>query len=253
MKIIRWIFRASIAVVLIAVLFVSYTYISIKVPFSSRYIDWENPKPIYDANREISIIEDVLVREFHANRIDFVSIDDMPEHLTKAFIAIEDNRFYRHPGFDVKGMMRALSVNIRNREITQGGSTITQQLARNLFLNHEQTAERKLLEIVIAFELERQFTKEQILEMYLNQIYFGSGNWGVEQASKNYFSGTSAKEVNLSQAAALAGIIQAPNVYGPAVQVNSQIAIDQRQIVLNRMLEKGFITNQELKNAVNKD
>ncbi|WP_350343448.1 biosynthetic peptidoglycan transglycosylase [Proteinivorax tanatarense] len=250
MRIVRYTLLAVLSVVLVMGLVFGYTYASIKVPFSPRYIDWDDPAPIYDTHRKIYMVEDVLIREYKENNINFVSTEDMPPHVVQAFIAIEDNRFYDHPGFDIKGMMRALTVNVRNREIKQGGSTITQQLARNLFLNHEQTAERKMLEIAIAFELERQFEKDEIMEMYLNQIYFGKSNWGVEKASQSYFKGTSVTEVDVEQAAMLAGIIQAPNVYGPAVLANTEVAMDQRQIVLNRMLEKGFITKNELNSIV---
>ena len=242
MKLIRWLIKVALYLVVILGIVVLFTYASITLPFSPRYIDWENPEPIYDSHRPLYVVDNVLVRERDENKIEFVALEDMPQFLIDAFVAIEDNRFFEHRGYDVRGILRAVKVNIRSGDFVQGGSTITQQLARNLFLNHDQTAERKLLELCIAVELERRFSKEEIFEMYLNQIYFGSGNYGVERAAQGFF-GKSATELDLGEAAMLAGIIKAPSVYNP--RANHDLALKHQQIVLGQMMDSGFISEEE--------
>ncbi|SHJ71407.1 monofunctional biosynthetic peptidoglycan transglycosylase [Anaerobranca californiensis DSM 14826] len=243
MGIIKRILKITLTVMLTITIVFLLTYLSIVLPFSPYYINWEEPVPIYDKNRPIYIVEEVLIREYLENKIIFMQYDNIPEQLINAFIAAEDNRFFKHRGFDIKGILRALTVNVKKRDIVQGGSTISQQLARNLFLNHEQTVQRKLLELVIAIELERRFTKEEILEMYLNQIYFGNGNYGIERAALKYFN-TSTPNLTLEQGAMLAAIIKAPNLYNPIV--NPQLAIEQQQIVLRQMTVMGFISEEVL-------
>lgn len=243
MKLFKFFFRVGIALVVILGVVVAYTYATILVPFSSNYIDWDNPEPIYEEDRSIYVVRDVLIRELEVNKIDFVSFEDLPEFLVDAFVAIEDNRFFNHRGYDPRGILRAVKVNVTSGDLVQGGSTITQQLARNLFLNLEQTAERKLLEFCIAVELERRFTKEEIFEMYLNQIYFGSGYYGVEQASQGFFD-KSVTDLDLGEAAMLAGIIKAPNVYNP--KRNIDLAVKHQQVVLSQMKHFGYITDEEL-------
>src|SRR5690606_37642543 len=130
-----------------------------------------------------------------------------PEYLPAAVLAVEDRKFYGHPGVDPFGIARAAWANFRAGEVVQGGSTITQQLAKNLFLTNERTFKRKAQEMVLALWLETKFTKDEILELYLNRVYFGSGAWGVEAASRRYF-GKSASEVTLGEAALLAGLLK---------------------------------------------
>src|SRR6202035_1138774 len=132
----------------------------------------------------------------------------------KAFIAIEDRRFYSHHGVDPLGIMRALVADVLRRGASQGGSTITQQLAKNLFLTQERTITRKLQEVVLAFWLERKFSKQQILELYLNRVYFGAGAYGVEAAAQRYF-GKSARQVTVAEAALLAGLVKSPSRLAP--------------------------------------
>src|SRR5512142_3140621 len=135
-----------------------------------------------------------------------VSIRTLPNFVAGAFVAIEDRRFYQHYGVDPFGIARALVANVLHRGVAQGGSTITQQLAKNLFLTQERTVTRKLQEVLLALWLERRFSQTQILEMYLNRVYFGSGAYGIEQASQRYF-GKSAKQITLAEAALLAGLV----------------------------------------------
>lgn len=243
MRFIKWGVKLSLTALIIFAVVFSFTYSSIMLPISPRYIDWDEPLPIYDKDRPIYVVEGILIREYYENKIVYVPYEEMPEYLINAFVAIEDNRFFEHPGFDLRGIFRALAVNAKNREFRQGGSTITQQLARNIFLNHDKTAQRKLLELAIAIELERRYTKEEIFEMYLNQIYFGAGNYGVEKAARNYF-GTNTQVLKLGEAAMLAGIIKAPSVYSP--HRNPELAKRHQQIVLNQMVVNGFITVEEV-------
>jgi len=143
-----------------------------------------------------------------------VALKDLPPYLPKAFIAIEDRRFYQHFGVDPLGIARALAANIAHRGVSQGGSTLTQQLAKNLFLTQERTMARKLQEVELALWLERKHSKDQILELYLNRVYFGSGAYGVEAAAQRYF-GKSAKSVTLAEAAMLAGLVKSPSRLAP--------------------------------------
>lgn len=151
-----------------------------------------------------------------------MSIDEVPANLQNAFIAVEDNRFYEHHGVDPIGIIRAVFRNIISGNATaQGGSTITQQLARNAFLSQEQTLKRKMLEAFLALKIERQYTKKEILEMYMNQIYFGQGCYGIQTASKVYF-GKDVKDLSLAQCALIAGLPNSPNYYSPFHSVKRQ-------------------------------
>lgn len=192
---------------------------------------------IYDAKGK-------LITTVHAeeNRIP-VPITEVPQNLQNAFVAAEDVRFYEHHGIDPRGILRAAFSNLISRNATgQGGSTITQQLARNAFLTQEQTIKRKLLEVVLAFEIENKYTKKQILEMYMNQIYFGQGCYGIQTASKVYF-GKDVKDLTLPQCAMLAGLPNSPNYYSP---FRSLEAAKYRQgIVLDQMAKYGYISEAD--------
>ncbi len=178
-----------------------------------------------------------------ANRMEGVSIDEVPEHLQEAIIAIEDHRFREHNGFDVKGIMRAFFSNLKAGRITAGGSTITQQLTKVALLSPERTYKRKLEEIFLAVKLEKSFTKDEILEMYMNQVFFGSGGWGVQNASKTYF-GKDVGNITISEAAMLAGIINRPSALDP--YKNMEASIERRDIVLRQMEKYGMITEDEI-------
>src|SRR5262245_44349849 len=143
-----------------------------------------------------------------------IALKDLPPYLPKAFIAIEDRRFYSHFGVDPVGILRAAVTNLLHRGVSQGGSTLTQQLAKNLFLTQERTMQRKLQEAELALWLERKHSKNEILELYLNRVYFGSGAYGVEAAAQRYF-GKSAKNVTLAEAAMLAGLVKSPSRLAP--------------------------------------
>lgn len=193
-----------------------------------------------------------LITTVHAeqNRLP-VKLADTPKDLQNAFIAAEDIRFYKHHGIDPIGIARAVVSNIRHRDATgQGGSTITQQLARNAFLTQEQTLKRKLLEAVLAVEIENKYTKAEILEMYMNQIYFGQGAYGVQTASHVYF-GKDVKDLNLAQCAMLAGLPNSPNYYSPFH--NLQAAKYRQGVVLDQMAKYGYISQEQADEAKAQD
>ncbi len=170
----------------------------------------------------------------------------MPNNLQKAIIANEDIRFYKHMGIDPIGIMRAMAVNIARGQVTEGGSTITQQLVKNMFLTQERTIIRKMKEFMLAIIIEAKFSKQEILQAYLNQVYFGEGAYGVEAASQLYF-GKSAKELSLAECALLAGLPRGPSIYSP--YIDTKAALDRRAVVLAGMMKAGFITETEAERA----
>ena len=176
----------------------------------------------------------------------YVRLDRLPPYLPQAVIATEDRRFYNHLGVDPVGLVRAGMRNLIAGSVVQGGSTITQQLAKNLFLSPDRTMARKLEEAMYAIWLERRFTKDEILELYLNRVYFGGGTYGVEAAARRYF-GRSARSVTLTQAALLAGLLKAPSRYAPTRSV--ELATTRVDVVLDNMVEAGFLTSAEAETA----
>jgi penicillin-binding protein 1A len=186
---------------------------------------------VYDENDE-------LITEFHVERRIFVPLAQIPKALRDAVIATEDARFYSHFGVDPMGIARAIYQNFRRGRIVEGGSTITQQLAKVLFLTPDKSLERKLKEAVLALELERRYSKDRILELYLNQIYFGHGAFGVEAAARTYF-GKSVGELTIPEAALLAGLPKAPATYSPFE--HPEAAKRRRATVLTRMVEVGAL------------
>jgi penicillin-binding protein 1A len=176
-----------------------------------------------------------------------VALKDLPPYLPKAFIAIEDRRFYSHYGVDPVGIARAAVTNLLHRGVSQGGSTLTQQLAKNLFLTQERTLQRKLQEVELALWLERKHSKNGILELYLNRVYFGSGAYGVEAAAQRYF-GKSAKNVTLAEAAMLAGLVKSPSRLAP--NRNPEGAEQRAQTVLAAMADAKFITDAQAQASI---
>jgi len=201
---------------------------------------WELPTKVYDLNNEI-------IAEFCEERREIISLSALPNHLINAVIATEDADFYKHKGVNLKGLMRAFYKNLMAGHIKEGGSSITQQLAKALFLTPERTFSRKIQEIFLAFHIERRYTKNEILERYLNKIYFGHGAYGIESAALWYF-GKQAKDLNLAESALLAGLPKAPNTYSPIK--NPSLGKKRQAFVLSRMLELEFITEDEAKEAI---
>jgi len=188
-----------------------------------------------------------IIGEFFIEKRKIVSLDRIPHHLVQTFIAGEDARFFHHKGLDYIAIFRALSRNIFSGEIVQGGSTITQQVVKSILLSPEKSFTRKIREAILAFKIEKYLSKEEILFLYLNQIYLGQGAYGVATAAENYF-GKSVEELNLAESALLAGLPQAPSKYSPYHHPGQ--AIRRQTYILNRMVEEGFISYGEVMKAL---
>ena len=207
----------------------------------SQLSEMESASTIYDRNGN------VLSRIFLENRD---PVPSFPYQLTQAVVAAEDNRFYQHPGVDLYGMFRAALKNWRAGHIRQGASTVTQQLARNTFNLHERTFDRKMTEIFLALEIEKHFSKTEIMNLYLNRVYFGSGFYGAQAASKGYF-GKDAADLNLSECATLAGLLKNPNNLSP--WGNRADCIESRNFVLGRMQDLKMITPEMYQQEIASD
>jgi len=181
----------------------------------------------------------VLLAELFVEKRDPVPLKAIPDYLKKALIATEDRKFYQHSGVDLKGILRAVISDIRAGKFVEGASTITQQLAKTLFLTSRKTLLRKIKEAFLAFQMERRYTKDEILELYLNQVYFGSGAYGVESAARIFF-GKPAKDLELAECALIAGLPKAPSRYSPLI--DKDLAIKRRNIVLKQMKDTGIIS-----------
>ena len=189
----------------------------------------------------------ILLAELFIEKRDPVPLKEIPHYLKAALIATEDRKFYKHSGVDIKGILRAIIKNIWAGEYVEGASTITQQLAKTLFLTPKKTIIRKMKEAVLSFQLERRYTKDEILRLYLNQVYFGSGAYGVESAARLYF-GKTVNSLNLTECALIAGLPKSPSRYSPLV--NIELALKRRNIVLTQMATTEIITKADLKKAL---
>ena len=245
-RISRWFFWALVLFMISAPLagVGIYFHLSENLPKISTLKDYRPPvvTTVYsDDNRKIG--------EFYKERRIVIPMSKMPKMLIEAFIAAEDSRFYTHKGVDIISIIRALFKNIEAGTIVQGGSTITQQVTKSFLLSPEKSYTRKIKEAILAYRIDKLFSKDEILFLYLNQIYLGHGAYGVEAASENYF-GKSAQELNLAECALLAGLPQAPSRYSP---FRHPERAKQRQIyVLNRMVAEDFITGIQATEAINK-
>ncbi len=201
------------------------------------------------ASSQIYDINGNLITTVHSveNRVP-VTLSKVPKNLQNAFIAAEDARFYQHMGIDPRGILRAVWSNITDRGVSEGGSTITQQLAKNAYLSQERTLQRKIQEAFLALQIERQYTKNEILELYLNQIYFGQGAYGVQAAAHQYF-GKNVEDLNLAECAMLAGIPKSPNYYSPLN--NFKAATERQSIVIDQMVKYGYIDQETAAKAKN--
>ena len=195
---------------------------------------------IYDKNNNVV---DVLEAESR----DAVKLEDVSPYVKEAFLAIEDKKFYSHHGLHFKGIIRAVLTNFLKGKATQGGSSITQQLAKNAFLTPERTFSRKVKEAILTYQIERTYTKDEILERYLNEIYFGSGSYGIKNAADQYFR-KDPRDLNIAEAALLAGIPNRPTKYDPNRSLEN--ALHRQQIILKEMFEDGRITKEEYEEAL---
>ena len=220
---------------------VGYFYITYDLPSLFTKEDYNPPvvSRVYDRNGEV-------IGEFFRERRELVPLSKMPGTLIHAFVAAEDDRFFEHPGIDVMGILRAFVKNIKAGKKIQGGSTITQQITRSLLLTPEKSYRRKIREVILAYRLENRLSKEDILYIYLNQIYLGHGAYGVEAASRAYF-GKSVSDLNLAECAMLAGLPRAPSRYSPYADIEK--ARERQSYVLRRMVEEGYISPEEAEKA----
>lgn len=191
--------------------------------------------------------DDVLIGELKVEKGIFIPLNKIPDHMKNAVIAVEDSRFWKHKGIDYIAIIRALVKDVVSAKLKEGGSTITQQLAKVIFLTPEKTIKRKLREVALAIKIEKNLKKDEILELYLNKVYFGHGAYGVEMASRIYF-GKSVRDITLSEAALLAGLIKAPLVFSPYNDLAK--AKERQEIVLSRMEEEGYIKKSEMEKAL---
>ncbi len=203
--------------------------------------NFEDIKPnpvttIYSADGEV-------IKTFTAFKFEKVSIDKIPKYLKEAVIATEDKNFYHHRGFDTMGMIRSTITNVLSGEVKQGGSTITQQLARILFLSNERTFDRKIKELIIAHRIEKTISKDEILELYLNSVYLGSGVYGVSSAARTFFD-KDLSQLTLAEQALIAGLPQAPSIYSPFA--NKKAGLKRRNQVLRRMYRNKYITQEQM-------
>jgi penicillin-binding protein 1A len=190
--------------------------------------------------------DDTLIGEVKAEKGIFLAIDNIPKHMINAIIAVEDSRFFKHKGIDYIAIGRAIFKDIIHISLREGGSTLTQQLAKVVFLTPEKTLKRKLMEAALAIKIEKNLNKQEILELYLNKVYFGHGAYGIEMAARAYF-GKSARQLTLAESALVAGLVKAPTTYSPFNDLTR--AKERQNTVLARMEEEGYITKKERDNA----
>lgn len=237
--------RRLLLIILIVIFFissfpkVSYAFLGLPQTSNLDSLQLVAATQVFDSNGQL------LSKLFEQNRI-VVSINRMSPYIAQAVVANEDTRFYSHIGIDPIGIIRALWVNIRTGGITEGGSTITQQLAREMFLTQERTLTRKIKEALLAVIIERKFAKQEILQAYLNQVYFGEGAYGVEAAAQVYF-GKHASELTLAQSAMIAGLARGPNIYSPYADMKA--ALNRRSVVLAGMVKEGYVTQASAESA----
>ncbi|KUZ77551.1 penicillin-binding protein [Burkholderia ubonensis] len=244
LKILIGLVTVCVALVLCGALVLGYALVvaSPNMPSLDALTDYRPKVPL-----RIYTSDHVLIGEFGEERRDIVHFRDVPDSLKKAILAIEDARFYDHGGVDLTGIFRAGIVALTNGHATQGASTITMQVARNFFLSSEKTYTRKIYEMLLAYKIERALTKDQILEVYMNQIYLGQRAYGFASAARVYF-GKDLKDITLAEAAMLAGLPKAPSAYNPVV--NPKRAKVRQEYILQRMLELNFITREQYGEAI---
>lgn len=225
---------------------VLYIYIiSLELPSTDEFskFKYNEPMVVYDA-------EGTVIAELGAERRYPVAIEDMPKHVYQAVVAVEDARFYEHSGIDPWGIARAMVANIKAGRMVEGGSTLTQQLVKVIYLTPERKLKRKIKEAIIAYRLDKELSKEKILELYLNQVNFGRGAYGIQAAAINYF-GKNVKDMTIAEAAMVAGIPKGPSIYAP--HLNMKKSINRRNHVLKRMRELNYITEEEYNEALNEE
>ncbi|MGB2691415.1 MAG: transglycosylase domain-containing protein, partial [Thermodesulfobacteriota bacterium] len=218
-------------------LYAGYEYYSKDLPDLSVVTGYK-PKLV----TEVYSSDGTMIGEFAFERRKIVRYENIPPHIRNAFISIEDKRFFEHEGVDLKSIIGAMTENIQEGSWVRGASTITQQVIKNVILTPERTLSRKIKEAILAHKIENNLSKEEILFLYLNHIYLADGTYGVEMASQNYF-GKSAKDINIAEAALLAGLPKKPEYFSPRKHIRR--ALERQKLVLRKMVESGYITEDE--------
>ena len=216
-----------------------FVYFKQTVDISNLQDQLQQPTKIYDEDGNVA-------STITANKSEGVAIEEIPDHIIQAVVSIEDHRFYEHHGIDYQAIMRAMVKNVKAKSVVEGGSTLTQQLVKITMLESDRTLKRKIEEFFIAQEMESTYTKDEILEMYVNQVYFGHGAWGLKKAANIYFS-KDVSELTIAEGALLAGVINLPSKLDP--YKNPDGAIKRRDLVLSRMTEHGYLTEEEAVSA----
>ncbi len=238
----QWIIFVVILIIFVFLSYGIYLYFTLPDPVNIGQKMVNQSTKIYDRTGEI------LLYEVHGEeKRTIISLKDLPDYVPKATLAIEDAEFYNHPAFNWKALLRAVFVNLKEGRFAQGGSTITQQLVKNIYLTPEKTIQRKIKEILLAVKLEQYYSKDEILEMYLNQIPYGSNAYGIEAAAQTFFN-KSAKDLTLGEAAILAALPNAPSYYSPYGN-NQDKLFDRQNFILERMLKLGFINQEQFDKA----
>jgi len=232
---------ALIGLMIVVVAFIIVTMAQVDISKMEEALPM--PLVVLDKNGEI-------VSEQSSVNFTAVSLSEIPEDMIAAIIAVEDNRFYKHTGVDIIGIVRSAIDNVRAGSVVGGGSTITQQLAKNLFFTSEQTYTRKIKEAITAIRIEARYSKDEILELYLNQIYFGEGTWGVQNAAQMYF-GKDIQDVTLSEAALLAGLPKAPTHYSP--YENEEKSKERRNLILSLLYDQEYLDKETYENAASEE
>ena len=240
------IFVIIFSIILLGILTLTYLFISVK----DFKLNENKLKTVVKKIEYYDNCNNLIYKEVFGGKNEYISLDKLNKHTIDAFIAIEDRKFYSHNGIDYKRIIGATINNVKSMKFKEGASTISQQLIKNTHLNSEKTLKRKVAEFKITLELEKKYTKEQILEKYLNTIYFGNNAYGINEASMLYFNKT-ADKLDLNESAVLAGLIKAPNVYSPFISYEKSMS--RKNIVLKAMLDCSFITNSDYLSNKNKD
>ena len=228
--------------IMIIFVFSTLWYFSIGLPDYKKLSNYQPP-----ISSRVYSEDSKLIAEYAIEKRLFIPFESIPEKVVNSFLSAEDKNFFSHPGIDAKGILRAIVKNIKNisqNKRLEGASTITQQVAKNFLLTNEVSLKRKIKEAILAFRIERAYTKERILELYLNQIYLGQGTYGIAAASLEYFD-KSIKELNYSEAALLAALPKAPSKYDPYKY--PKIAKFRRNLVLENLEENNFISKKQYK------
>lgn len=234
------VFILTISTIVLGSICIFY-YLANGVEVSALEKGYTQATVIYDKDGNVA-------SKISANKTESVSYEQIPQHMIYAVVAIEDHRFFKHNGVDFIGIVRAFVRNTKAGGIVEGGSTITQQLTKNVFLSSEKSYKRKMDEVFLAREIEKEFTKEEILEIYLNTIYFGDGEWGIKRAALHYF-GKEVEDLTIDESALLAGLIKAPSALSPYQNLEKATAL--RDVVLDRMREQHYLSEEQLLVAKN--